>query len=153
MTFKYILLPVWLACCKYDGKLYYFLINGYTGKVTGEYPRSEAKVTCQTLGIIAATSIGIFLFCFVPWGAVVLAAISLLFGFWPSKDSDEKPKLTFVKGEEHTQTSTRDLGSSLENLVNRVGRLLLMLLFILPFLVPFILLAIRDYEFWLNHFK
>lgn len=45
ITFKLILLPVWISAYRYKGKSYRFLINGSTGKVQGERPWSVAKIT------------------------------------------------------------------------------------------------------------
>ncbi|QHQ34022.1 primosomal protein N' (replication factor Y) - superfamily II helicase [Algicella marina] len=44
MTFKHILLPVWLAAYKYRGKTYRFVVNGRTGTVQGERPYSIWKI-------------------------------------------------------------------------------------------------------------
>ncbi len=43
-TFKHILLPVWMAAYKYNGKSYRFVVNGQTGKVQGERPWSVWKI-------------------------------------------------------------------------------------------------------------
>ncbi len=43
-TFKHILLPVWMAAYKYNGKSYRFLVNGQTGEVQGERPYSIWKI-------------------------------------------------------------------------------------------------------------
>ena len=43
-TFKHILLPVWLAAYKYDGRTFRFVVNGQTGKVQGERPWSKWKI-------------------------------------------------------------------------------------------------------------
>jgi predicted RNA-binding Zn-ribbon protein involved in translation (DUF1610 family) len=43
-TFKHILLPVWMAAYKYNGKSYRFLVNGQTGAVQGERPWSIWKI-------------------------------------------------------------------------------------------------------------
>ncbi|MCU0900099.1 MAG: primosomal protein N' (replication factor Y) - superfamily II helicase [Cypionkella sp.] len=43
-TFKHILLPIWMAAYKYNGKTYRFVINGQTGKVQGERPYSAWKI-------------------------------------------------------------------------------------------------------------
>jgi hypothetical protein len=40
VTFKHVLLPVWLAAYRYRGKPYRFVVNGQTGKVQGERPWS-----------------------------------------------------------------------------------------------------------------
>lgn len=44
ITFKHILLPVWMAAYKYRGKSYRFVVNGQTGKVQGERPWSAIKI-------------------------------------------------------------------------------------------------------------
>jgi DNA-directed RNA polymerase subunit RPC12/RpoP len=59
MTFKHILLPVWLAAYKYRGKTYRFVVNGRTGRVQGERPYSAIKITLAVIaGLIAAAIIG-----------------------------------------------------------------------------------------------
>ena len=44
ITFKHILVPVWLAAYKYRGKSYRFVVNGQSGQVTGERPWSAWKI-------------------------------------------------------------------------------------------------------------
>jgi hypothetical protein len=44
VTFKYCLLPVWVANYRYQDKLFQILINGRTGKVSGERPWSFWKI-------------------------------------------------------------------------------------------------------------
>jgi ribosomal protein S27E len=44
VTFKHILLPVWLAAYKYRGKTFRFVVNGHTGRVQGERPYSAWKI-------------------------------------------------------------------------------------------------------------
>ncbi len=44
ITFKHVLLPVWMAAYKYRGKTYRFVINGQSGRVQGERPYSAAKI-------------------------------------------------------------------------------------------------------------
>ena len=43
-TFKHVLLPVWIAAYRYNGKVYRFLVNGQTGEVVGVAPWSVAKI-------------------------------------------------------------------------------------------------------------
>lgn len=50
ITFKHILLPVWISAYKYGDKSYRFLINGSTGEVQGERPWSVAKIA-MTVGL------------------------------------------------------------------------------------------------------
>ena len=49
VTFKHILLPVWLAAYKYRGKTYRFVVNGRTGRVQGERPFSAFKITIAVI--------------------------------------------------------------------------------------------------------
>ncbi|MEP2715969.1 TFIIB-type zinc finger domain-containing protein [Pseudophaeobacter sp.] len=44
ITFKHVLLPVWLAAYKYRGKSYRFVVNGQSGRVQGERPYSSWKI-------------------------------------------------------------------------------------------------------------
>ena len=49
LSFKHILLPVWLAAYKYRGKTYRFVVNGRTGRVQGERPYSAFKIAFAVL--------------------------------------------------------------------------------------------------------
>jgi predicted RNA-binding Zn-ribbon protein involved in translation (DUF1610 family) len=51
-TFKHILLPVWMAAYKYNGKSYRCLVNGQTGEVQGERPWSVWKITFAVLLVV-----------------------------------------------------------------------------------------------------
>ncbi|HXE73269.1 MAG TPA: zinc ribbon domain-containing protein [Candidatus Nitrosotenuis sp.] len=44
VTWKHCLLPLWIAAYRYQGKPYRFMVNGQTGKVSGEAPLSWWKV-------------------------------------------------------------------------------------------------------------
>jgi DNA-directed RNA polymerase subunit RPC12/RpoP len=44
VTFKHCLLPIWIANYRYQEKLFHILINGRTGKVSGERPWSFWKI-------------------------------------------------------------------------------------------------------------
>ena len=50
-TFKHVLLPIWTAAYKYNGKSYRFVVNGQSGRVHGDRPYSTWKIA---LAIIAA---------------------------------------------------------------------------------------------------
>jgi hypothetical protein len=59
LTFKHVLLPVWLAAYKYRGKTYRFVVNGQTGRVQGERPYSAFKITIAVIvGLILAGIVG-----------------------------------------------------------------------------------------------
>ncbi len=44
MTFKHLLLPIWVAAYLYNNQTYRFLVNGQTGKASGEAPLSWWKI-------------------------------------------------------------------------------------------------------------
>ncbi len=50
ISYKYILLPLWLAAYRYQGKPYRFMVNGRTGEVQGERPYSLIKIALAVLG-------------------------------------------------------------------------------------------------------
>lgn len=59
VTFKHVLLPVWLAAYKYRGQSYRFVVNGRTGRVQGERPWSAWKIAFAVfLGLILAGGVG-----------------------------------------------------------------------------------------------
>jgi predicted RNA-binding Zn-ribbon protein involved in translation (DUF1610 family) len=59
VTFKHILLPVWLAAYKYRGETYRFVVNARTGRVQGERPWSAWKIAVAViLGAAIAGGIG-----------------------------------------------------------------------------------------------
>lgn len=59
VTFKHILLPVWLAAYKYRGKTYRFVVNGQSGRVQGERPYSAWKIAgaAAVLAVLIAAAI------------------------------------------------------------------------------------------------
>lgn len=61
ITYKHILLPIWLAAYKYNGKTYRFVVNGQTGKVKGERPWSKAKIALAVLAGIIIVIGGVFI--------------------------------------------------------------------------------------------
>jgi DNA-directed RNA polymerase subunit RPC12/RpoP len=67
ITFKHILLPVWLASYRYKQRQFQVLINAQTGEVQGERPYSPMKIFLAVLG-----------------GVFVIAIIILII-FWLSK--------------------------------------------------------------------
>lgn len=91
MTYKHILLPIWVGEYRYRGRSYRFAVNGQTGKVTGDAPHSLALLfdLGVTIGILIPFA-ALALVLFGPWphwrypilaGAFVLWAISLLVYF------------------------------------------------------------------------
>jgi hypothetical protein len=54
LTYKYLLLPVWMASFKYRNKVYSFKVNGQTGRVAGNAPLSPLKIALAVVaGIVA----------------------------------------------------------------------------------------------------
>lgn len=51
-TFKHILVPLWLLTYTYGVKVFHVLVNGATGRMAGEYPKSFWKVFFLVVGII-----------------------------------------------------------------------------------------------------
>src|SRR5262249_39363719 len=66
VTFKHVLLPVWIAAYRYREKVYRFLVNGQTAEVVGKAPWSWTKITL-----------------FVLFWVAVIAALVLVFGNRP----------------------------------------------------------------------
>ena len=56
LMFKLLLLPIWISAFQFNGKLYQFVVNGRTGQVIGQYPKSTAKIVTLIVIIIAALS-------------------------------------------------------------------------------------------------
>ena len=53
VTFKLVLLPVWIGNYLFGGKTYQVLINGVSGKVHGDRPYSAVKITVAVLAAVA----------------------------------------------------------------------------------------------------
>ena len=51
-TFKHILVPVWLLTYTFGAKVFHVLVNGVSGTMAGEYPKSFWKVFFLVLAII-----------------------------------------------------------------------------------------------------
>ncbi len=62
ITFKHVLLPIWISSYRYNEKVYRFLINGQTGEVQGERPYSAFKIAMTILAVIAIIVILYFIF-------------------------------------------------------------------------------------------
>lgn len=52
--FKHVLLPVWIAVYRYQGKPFRFLVNGQTGEVTGHAPWSVLKIALLCVAVALA---------------------------------------------------------------------------------------------------
>lgn len=56
-TFKHILVPVWLLTYLYGSKAYQVVVNGYTGRMAGQYPKSAWKIALLVLLAVIITFI------------------------------------------------------------------------------------------------
>jgi len=56
-TFRHLLLPVWLLSYDYGPRSFQLLVNGVTGRVSGEYPRSPWKVAGLVLAVLAMAAV------------------------------------------------------------------------------------------------
>ena len=43
-TFKHVLVPIWMLSYTYGSKVYQVVVNGYSGQIAGEYPKSIWKI-------------------------------------------------------------------------------------------------------------
>ncbi|MDP3850230.1 MAG: zinc ribbon domain-containing protein [Luteolibacter sp.] len=60
-TFKYVLVPVWLATYTYGVRSFQAVVNGYTGKMAGEHPYSWIKITLAVLAVILVVLVFVML--------------------------------------------------------------------------------------------
>ena len=61
ITFKHLLLPVWLSAYRFHEKVYRFMVNARTGEVVGERPYSTAKITLFIIMCMMALAIVVLL--------------------------------------------------------------------------------------------
>jgi DNA-directed RNA polymerase subunit RPC12/RpoP len=62
VTYKYVLLPLYVGHCSYSQKLYNFFVNGQNGKVAGKTPVSWIKILIVALIALAAIAGLVYLF-------------------------------------------------------------------------------------------
>jgi len=53
ITFKHVLLPMWICSYRYKEKIYRFLVNARTGEIQGERPWSWVKITLASIAAAA----------------------------------------------------------------------------------------------------
>ncbi|QOV91000.1 zinc finger domain-containing protein [Humisphaera borealis] len=56
ITFKHILLPMWISAYRYQDRVFTFLVNARTGEVQGDRPWSVWKILFTVLAILAAVA-------------------------------------------------------------------------------------------------
>lgn len=61
ITFKHVLLPMWISAYRYQGQVYNFLVNARTGEVQGDRPWSAWKIAGLVLAIVALIAIIVLL--------------------------------------------------------------------------------------------
>jgi hypothetical protein len=57
ITFKHLLLPVWISAYQFEGKIFRFLVNARTGEVQGERPWSWVKIVMLIAAIVMVIAI------------------------------------------------------------------------------------------------
>lgn len=62
MTFKHVLLPIWLLTVTYEGKPFQVMINGVTGEVQGQRPYSKVKIVAAVLVALIVVAIAVYLY-------------------------------------------------------------------------------------------
>jgi hypothetical protein len=60
-TFKHILVPVWLLTYSYGNKPWQVVVNGYTGRMAGDYPKSFWKIAALVMIVLIAVLVVIML--------------------------------------------------------------------------------------------
>jgi len=53
ITYKHVLLPVWVSTFRYQNRLYRFMVNARTGEVQGERPEKRSRLTWGMVGAVA----------------------------------------------------------------------------------------------------
>ena len=53
ISFKHVLLPMWICSYRYREKVYRFLVNARTGEVQGKRPWSWVKITLASVTAVA----------------------------------------------------------------------------------------------------
>jgi DNA-directed RNA polymerase subunit RPC12/RpoP len=59
ITYKHVLLPMWICSYRYKSKIYRFLVNARTGEVQGQRPWSWVKITLTAL-FVAAVALAVY---------------------------------------------------------------------------------------------
>ncbi len=62
IKFKHLLLPVFICAYHFKGETFRFLVNGQTGEVQGEKPKSWAKILLVILAILAVIGVGVWIY-------------------------------------------------------------------------------------------
>ncbi|MDX1981865.1 MAG: hypothetical protein SFV51_16460 [Bryobacteraceae bacterium] len=57
ITFKHVLLPVWIGAYRFQSKVFQVMVNARTGEVQGERPYSVGKIVLLIVGVILAIAL------------------------------------------------------------------------------------------------
>ena len=57
ITFKHILLPIWISAYKYNTKVFHFIINGRSGEVQGQRPYSAIKIALAVITVLVIVGV------------------------------------------------------------------------------------------------
>ena len=57
LTFKHLLLPLWLLAYRYRQKVYQVLVNAQTGEVQGQRPYSWIKIACAVVPVVVIAGV------------------------------------------------------------------------------------------------
>lgn len=60
ITFKHLLLPVYVSAYKFKDKLFQFLVNARTGEVQGERPWSWIKITLASVAVLVVIAVIVY---------------------------------------------------------------------------------------------
>ncbi len=60
VTFKHILLPLWISAFRYSHKVFRFMVNARTGEVSGERPWSVWKIAGAVVVVLAGIGVAIY---------------------------------------------------------------------------------------------
>ena len=58
-TFKHVLVPVWMLSYNYGSKAYQVVVNGYSGEMAGEYPKSPWKILFLVFVVLVIVGIAL----------------------------------------------------------------------------------------------
>ena len=72
VTFKHVLLPIWIAAYRYRGRSYRFVVNARSGRVQGERPYSAVKVALAVIAALIAAALGAWLYAGAQGGGIVI---------------------------------------------------------------------------------
>ncbi|SHI83019.1 replication restart DNA helicase PriA [Dethiosulfatibacter aminovorans DSM 17477] len=64
IKYKHVLLPMWMSAYKFKEKTYKFLVNGQTGNVSGEYPKSPLKIAGVILTFVLIGLLGYLIYTY-----------------------------------------------------------------------------------------